>query len=65
MVVPVCVLNWGQLYLSEGHLQWGSFPLFLGRAQSLIPVFPSLFSFLLIGRGGYSLGGPAEVECWG
>ena len=35
MVVPFCVLNWRLLYLSERHLQRGSFPLFLGGAQSL------------------------------
>ena len=30
-----CVLTWGLLWLSEGHLYWDSFPLFLGGGQPL------------------------------
>ena len=59
-----CVLNWGLLCLSEGHLQWVFYSL-AGHSLCLIPVFPSPFLFLLTGTGRYSLGGLAGVECWG
>ena len=35
------------------------------RSLCLIAVFSSPFPSVLTGRGGYNLGGPAEVEFWG
>ena len=53
MVVPFCVLNWRLLYLSERHLQRGSFPLFLGGAQSLSNSCVSFPLFVCTHREGW------------
>ena len=58
-----CVLNWGLLCLSEGHLQWVFYSL-AGHSLCLIPVFPSPFSSVLTRRGRYSPEDPAVAESW-
>ena len=61
-----CILNWRLLYPLTGICSGVLSPCSLAeRSLCLTAVFSSPFPSVLTGRGGYNLGGPAEVESWG